>query len=190
VSNGQDLKLVSQFIDRTNGVIGRAIAWCALVLVVVQFIAVVQRYVFGIGWIWVEESIVYFHATLFMADAAYTLLHEGHVRVDIFYRGATGLQRAWVDLLGTLFFLWPVSMLILVKAWPYVLASWSILERSPETSGIPAVFLLKTLILVFAALIALQGLSMAVGALGTIRDSAINDIADGDDAEIGNEPRR
>lgn len=168
-SEGQGHNPVPSFIDRINGGVGRGVAWCALALVAVQFVAVVQRYVFGIGWIWVEESIVYIHATLFMAGAAYTLLHEGHVRVDIFYREASCRQRAWVDLLGTVFFLWPMTALIFIKAWPYVWASWSILERSPETSGIPAVFLLKTLILVFAASIALQGLSMAASALNVIR---------------------
>lgn len=159
---------VSRAIDRFNGVVGRAVAWCALALVLVQFVAVVQRYVFGIGWIWVEESIVYLHAVLFMAGAAYTLLEDGHVRVDIFYAGATVRHRALVDLLGTVFFLWPVSGLIFAKAWPYVTASWAVLERSPETSGIPAVFLLKSLLLLFAALVALQGLSMAATAFGTL----------------------
>lgn len=169
-SEDQGSNPVSAYIDRFNGAIGRAVAWCSLTLVAVQFIAVVQRYVFGIGWIWVEESVVYFHATLFMAGAAYTLLHDGHVRVDIFYSEASLRKRAWVDLLGTVFFLWPVAALILTKALPYVWASWSVLERSPETSGIPAVFLLKTLILVFAALIAVQGLSMAARALQVIAD--------------------
>lgn len=163
---------VSRTIDRISGALGRAVAWCALALVLVQFVAVVERYVFGVGWIWVEESIVYLHATLFMAGAGYTLLHEGHVRVDIFYAGATARQRALIDLLGTLFFLWPVAGLIFAKAWPYVAASWAVLERSPETSGIPAVFLLKSLLLVFAVLVALQGLSMAARALDTLGGDA------------------
>ncbi len=160
---------ISTAVNRVNAAVGRCVAWVALILVAVQFVAVVQRYVFGIGWIWVEESIVYLHATLFMAGAAYTLLHEGHVRVDIFYREAGPRARAWVDLLGTLVFLWPVCLLIFVKAWPYVAISWANLERSAETSGIPAVFLLKSLILIFAGLIAVQGLSMAAAALGVIR---------------------
>lgn len=163
---------VSRSVDAINGTIGRAVSWCALALVLIQFIAVVQRYVFGIGWIWVEESIVYLHATLFMAGAAYTLLEDGHVRVDIFYADATHRARAWIDLLGTVFFLWPVAVLIFAKAWPYVVASWAVWERSAETSGIPAVFLLKSLILVFAALIALQGLSMVAVAFEAIRGGA------------------
>ncbi|MFT5540785.1 MAG: TRAP-type mannitol/chloroaromatic compound transport system permease small subunit, partial [Alphaproteobacteria bacterium] len=111
-------------------------------------------------------------ATLFMAGAAYTLLQDGHVRVDIFYREATVRDKAWVDLLGTIFFLWPVSMLILIKGWPYVMSSWSILEGSPETSGIPAVFLLKTLILIFAVTMIAQGVSMAARAILTLRITA------------------
>ena len=184
-AGGQAANPVSGPIDRINGAVGRSVAWCALALVAVQFVAVVQRYVFGIGWIWVEESIVYIHATLFMAGAAYTLLHEGHVRVDIFYAEASALQRAWVDLVGTVVFLWPVSGLIIVKAWPYVLASWAIFERSPETSGIPAVFLLKSLLLVFAGLIALQGLSMAAVALAVIKGNGVAGGARGGGAAPG-----
>lgn len=167
---------ISRLIDSVNGSIGRAVAWFALALVLVQFIAVVQRYVFGIGWIWVEESIVYLHATLFMAGAAYTLLEDGHVRVDIFYANASVRARAWIDLLGTVFFLWPVAALIFAKGWPYVAASWAVWEGSPETSGIHAVFLLKSLILLFAGLIALQGVSMAIVAAQVIR------------GDIGDEP--
>jgi TRAP-type mannitol/chloroaromatic compound transport system permease small subunit len=160
----ETLAPLARVVDSANERIGRAVSWTALVLVIVQFIAVVLRYVFGAGWIWVEESIVYLHATLFMAGSAYTLLHDGHVRVDIFYRGASTRQRAWIDLLGTALFLWPVCVLIFVKGWPYVASSWSILEGSQETSGIPAVFLLKSLILMFAAMMIVQGISIAASA--------------------------
>ncbi len=188
--NGAEAKTensICRSIDRFNTGVGQTVSWCALLLVAVQFVAVVQRYVFGIGWIWIEESIVYIHATLFMAGAAYTLLHDGHVRVDIFYAGASVRHRAWVDLLGTVVFLWPVSGLIIIKAWPYVLASWATLESSPETSGIPAVFLLKSLLLVFAGLLALQGLSMVVAARAVIKGEAVPfaDSADGDSGDGG-----
>jgi len=180
--NGVDNEVgnpVSELIDAINGAVGRTVSWCALALVAVQFVAVVLRYVFGVGWIWVVESIVYIHATLFMAGAAYTLLHDGHVRVDIFYAKASAYQRAWVDLSGSVLFLWPVAGLIIAKAGPYVLASWAIFEGSPETSGIPAVFLLKSLLLVFASLIALQGLSMAAWALAVIKDETAKHDEDG-----------
>lgn len=160
---------LAERIDAVNGSIGHAVAWCLPGLVGVQFVAVVFRYIFGTGWIWLEESIVYLHATIFMAGAAYTLLHDGHVRVDIFYRDASARVRAQVDLFGALAFLIPVSVLILVKSWPYVSASWTILEGSPETSGIPAVFLLKSLIPLFAVTMILQGFSMALNAALTLR---------------------
>jgi TRAP-type mannitol/chloroaromatic compound transport system permease small subunit len=171
--DNQALDTARVFIDRINAGIGRTVAWAAMALVAVQFVAVVLRYVFGIGWIWVEESIVYLHASVFMAGAAYTLLQDGHVRVDIFYRDADEIGRARVDLFGTIFFLWPVSALILIKGWPYVAGSWAILEGSPETSGIPAVFVLKSLILVFAATMMLQGISMAASALMVLRKAGM-----------------
>src|SRR5690606_22320398 len=91
-----------------------------------------------------------------------TLKHDGHVRVDVFYRGASPRAKAWVDLLGSLFFLLPVTWITWTTAWPYVSASWAIHEGSTETSGIQAIFLLKTTILVFAALVALQGVSTLI----------------------------
>lgn len=163
------LSALAQRINRVNESIGHAVAWVVLALVVVQFTAVVLRYVFNAGWVWLDESIVYLHATIFMTGAAYTLLHDGHVRVDIFYRDASADDKARVDLLGAIFFLIPVSVLILVKSWPYVVKSWSILEGSPETSGIPAVFLLKSLIPLFAVMMIVQGFSMAVSAALRLR---------------------
>lgn len=151
-------------IDRLNGVVGRTMAWAALFIVLVQFAVVVLRYVFGFGSIWLSESIIYGHAALFMLAAAWTLREGGHVRVDVFYADASPRTRAWVDLLGALLLLLPFMLVLLWFAWPYVARSWAILERSRETSGIPAVFLLKTLIPLFALMMALQGVAQAIRA--------------------------
>lgn len=148
------------FIDALNNRIGRGVAWLALVMVIVQFIIVVQRYVFGIGSIWMQESIVYMHGALFMLAAGYTLLHNGHVRVDIFYREASPRRKAMTDMFGSLFFLLPMCVTIIWLAWPYVSNSWAIFEGSKETSGIHGVYLLKSIIILFAGLVALQGLSL------------------------------
>jgi TRAP-type mannitol/chloroaromatic compound transport system permease small subunit len=152
-------------IDATNERIGRAVSWLALFMVLAQFIVVVMRYVFGIGSVWAQESIVYMHGTLFMLAAGYTLLHNAHVRVDVFYRTASPARKAWTDLIGTLVLLWPVCYLIFSVAFPYVEASWSYREGSRETSGIQGVYLLKSVILVFVVLLALQGLSTVIHAL-------------------------
>src|SRR5262245_46437921 len=89
-------------IDRVNTAIGRAAAWCVLFMVVVQFAVVMLRYLFGIGSIWLSESILYAHATMFLLAAAWTLIAGGHVRVDIFYADASPRRRALVDFLGAL----------------------------------------------------------------------------------------
>jgi TRAP-type mannitol/chloroaromatic compound transport system permease small subunit len=101
------------------------------------------------------------HGILFLVGSGYTLLHNGHVRVDIFYREARPVTKAWVDLVGSFALLLPVCLLIWYVSYPYVVNSWAALEGSRETSGIQAVFLLKTVILVFCALMIAQGLSMA-----------------------------
>ena len=151
-------------IDRTTAMIGRAAAWCCLFVVLVEFAVVVLRYVFGMGSIRVQESVLYAHAALFMLAAAWTLQVDGHVRVDIFYGKAKPRTRAVVDLMGALLFLLPFAIALAMLSIPYVARSWAILEHSPETSGLPFVYLLKTLIPLFAFLIGLQGIAQAIRA--------------------------
>ena len=147
-------------IDRTNQIIGRGVAWCALAMVILQFTVVVLRYTFGIGAIWLQESVIYTHSILFLVGAGYTLLVGGHVRVDIFYREASERQKVWIDLIGSIFLLLPVCGLILITSFPYVSASWKIFEHSIESSGIHAIYILKSLLLVFGGLLVLQGVSI------------------------------
>ncbi len=156
------LKPIAKMIDRLNQVLGATVAWLTLIMVLEQFAIVVMRYVFGVGYIYMQESIVYMHGILFLLGAGFTLLHNGHVRVDLIYREAPERQKALTDLLGSLLLLIPVMILILWVSYPYVEISWSVLEGSKETSGIPGIFLLKTMILVFAVLMLLQGISMAI----------------------------
>ncbi|GAB6053785.1 TRAP transporter small permease subunit [Magnetospira thiophila] len=160
---------LADLIDRCNRAIGHTVAWLTLFMVLVQFVVVLLRYIFGLGFIWMQESIIYMHAIMFMTGAAYTLLRDGHVRVDVFYRGASERFKAWSNLLGTIFLLIPVCSLILWASWGYAVDSWMVWEGSKETSGIQAVYILKTVILVFAALMILQGISVVLRALVTLR---------------------
>lgn len=139
-------------------------------MAVVTFIVVVLRYVFNLGWIWLQESVVYMHGMLFMAAAGYTLYTEGHVRVDIFYDKMTEEKKAWVDLFGALFLLLPTCFIILYYGSGYVFSSWEILEDSKETGGLPAIFILKSFILIFPVLLISQGASQAIKSLATIAD--------------------
>jgi TRAP-type mannitol/chloroaromatic compound transport system permease small subunit len=151
-------------IDRANAAIGRAAAWCCLYVVLAEFAVVVMRYALGIGSIKLQESVLYAHAGLFMLAAAWTLQVGGHVRVDIFYTQASPRTRALIDLLGAFVFLLPFAAALFVLSLPYVERSWAILEHSPEANGLPFVYLLKTLIPVFAVLLGLQGLAQAIRA--------------------------
>jgi TRAP-type mannitol/chloroaromatic compound transport system permease small subunit len=159
------LRAVADRIDSLTAVIGHAVAWCLLAMVIVQVVVVLLRYVLGIGSIWLQETIIYAHATLFMLAAAWTLQQGGHVRVDIFYVDASPRRKALVDLLGAIVLLFPFSIALVWLSAPYVTRSWAILEHSRETSGLPLVFLLKTLIPLFALLLGLQGISQAVRAV-------------------------
>ena len=155
---------IADVIDRLTTAIGRAAAWLALVIVLLQFALVVARYVFGFGSIWLTETVIYAHAALFLLAAAWTLRAGGHVRVDVFYAEASPRMQAMVDLAGSVLLLLLFALVLLWLSVPYAARSWAILERSQESSGLPLVFALKTLIPFFAGLMALQGVAQAIRA--------------------------
>jgi len=151
-------------IDRLVSGIGRVAAWLILAVVLLQFALVVARYLFGLGSIWLSETVIYAHAAVFMLAAAWTLRAEGHVRVDIFYGEASKRTKALIDLVGAILLLLPFLLVLLWLSVPYAARSWAILEHSQEASGLPLVFALRTLIPVFAVLMALQGVAQAIRA--------------------------
>lgn len=147
---------IEQFIDMC----GRVVSWLVLGMVLITFAVVVLRYLFDIGWIALQESISYLHSIVFLIGAAYTLKHNGHVRVDIFYDSLAVRGKAWVDLIGHIFILMPVMLFIFWVSLPYVADSWRVLEGSREAGGLPGVYLLKSLILIMAALLIVQAIAM------------------------------
>lgn len=153
------LARVTDIIDAISEWTGRGVAWLTLVMVLVQFVVVMLRYVLDWNRIYIQESVVYIHAVIFLVGAAYTLKHEGHVRVDIFYREMSPRAKAWVNLFGTLFLLLPTCGFIFWVSWDYVSSSWSIFEGSREAGGLPGVFMLKSVILVMAGMVVLQGIA-------------------------------
>lgn len=136
---------------------GRAVMWLLLVMALVQFTVVLLRYVFGINSLFMQESITYMHGIVFLIAGGYALLTNDHVRVDIFYREAPPKRKAVIDLMGTYLFLFPICLLILWTASPYVARSWAFFEGSADSSGIQGVFLLKSLIPAFALLLSMAG---------------------------------
>lgn len=158
------------FLARLISGLGRGVAWLTLLMVLLTFAIVVMRYGFNLGWIWLQESVTWLHATVFMVAAAWALQTDDHVRVDIFYRDRSDRHKAWVDLLGTLIFIIPFSVFMFVMAWDYVTASWGTMEASREAGGLPAIYLLKSLILVLPALLLLQSLVSLRGGLRQLRN--------------------
>jgi TRAP-type mannitol/chloroaromatic compound transport system permease small subunit len=155
-------------IDRLNTAIGRAVAWLILAVVLLQFALVIARYLFGLGSVWLTETVIYAHATLFMLATAWTLIVGGHVRVDIFYAEASARTKALVELIGALLLLLPFMLVLIWLSVPYAARSWAVLEHSQETSGLPIIFALKTLIPLFALLMALQGVAQAIHAAAAL----------------------
>ena len=128
-------------------------------MLLLQFVIVLLRYVFGISYIFLNEGVLYLHATFFMVGAGYTLLMDKHVRVDIFYAKCSPRGRAAIDLFGHLVLLLPSMTILLYYSWPAVSASWKILEGPISVGGIPASFLLKSLMPMFCLLLIIQGLA-------------------------------
>ena len=165
-----DLKGLRRVIDLS----GKTVAWLTLLMVLLTFSIVILRYGFNLGWIWLQEILIYFHVTVFTVGAAWTLQQNGHVRVDIFYADMPEKKRALIDLLGTLLFLMPFCIFLLVIALPYVAGSWKLLEGSREAGGLPLVFLLKSLILILPALLLGQAVINTTDALKTLRGNGDN----------------
>lgn len=153
------LRLIVLLIDAFTERTGKLLAWFALAMALLTAVVVVLRYGFNTGSIATQEFIIYLHGSLFMLGAAYTLKHGGHVRVDIFYQHFGPRGRAWVNSLGGIIFLLPLCVFIFGMSWNYVAESWAIRETSPEPGGIPAVFLLKTLLPLMAINLFCQGLA-------------------------------
>jgi TRAP-type mannitol/chloroaromatic compound transport system permease small subunit len=155
-------KVISDTVDRISDCVGRTIAWLTLLMVLVTFIIVILRYVLDASYIWLQESLTWMHAVVFMMGAAYTLQKEEHVRVDIFYRDMSPQRRALVNVFGVLLFVFPLCAFFVYQAYDYVAASWSLREISRDSGGIPypAIPLLKSLLLLMPATVALQALSL------------------------------
>lgn len=161
----------ASLIDRISAVTGKAAAWLTLFMVIVTFVVVVMRYAFDAGLIWLQESVIWMHAVVFMLGAAYTLQQEDHVRVDVFYRTMSARRRALVDLVGVVIFLLPLCAFIGWKSVDFVAASWRLREASRESGGLPypLIPLLKTVLVLMPVALALQGFSLLLRSLQTLR---------------------
>lgn len=166
------LHVIVGLIDALTEFSGKFLAWLSLLMATLTTLVVILRYGFNIGSITSQEAVIYMHGSLFMLGAAYTLKADAHVRVDIFYQRFSKRTRAWVNSIGGIVFLIPLCVFIFGISWNYVAESWAIRETSPEPGGIPAVFVLKTLLPVMALNLLLQGTAETLrNALVLVEDS-------------------
>jgi len=155
-------RTIIRVIDNINGSVGNGVKWLTLLLVLITVYDVVMRYIFHAGSVYIQELEWHFFAANFMLAAGWTLLNKGHVRVDIFYARISDKKKAWIDFLGSIIFLLPYCMLVIWAAWPFIADSWSIGEGSSDPGGLPARYLLKTVIPVAFLLLGIQAISEVV----------------------------
>lgn len=160
---------IINLIDKFTLVAGRLVSWLTLFMVLITFIIVVLRYGFNMGWIAMQESVLYMHGLVFLLGSAYTLKEGAHVRIDVFYQKYSTKTKALVDLFGTLFLLIPVCSFIFIVSYDYVMSSWDIMEKSGQPGGLPLVYLSKSFILIFSITLILQGISEILKSCITIQ---------------------
>ena len=164
------IALTVRAISAFNELLGRLFSWFSLGIVLVCFSVVVLRYFFNTGFVWMQDLYVWMNGIMFTGIAGYVLMREGHVRVDIFYRPATLRRKAMIDLFGTFVFLLPFAFVVIYYSWNYVRSSWGISEQSGNAGGMHGLYVLKSFIIVFAVVIALQGIAAALRALLVLAD--------------------
>ena len=166
------INLISKAIDHAIKVIGTAVSWLTLIMTVITFLIVILRYVFNIGSIWMQESLVWMHSAIFLLGAAYTLKLDEHVRVDIFYRSFSPKQKSWVNIIGAIFFALPVCIFLLIVTGDFVSSSWFVKEISRDAGGLlyPAIPLLKSMLLIMPLLIIFQIISILCKEFTKIRE--------------------
>jgi TRAP-type mannitol/chloroaromatic compound transport system permease small subunit len=155
-------------IDRLNQIVGKIVSWTTLLLVAVTFVDVVMRYFFNKSFVFTQELEWHVFAFIFLMGAGYTLMVDGHVRVEVFYGKLSTRGKAWVNLIGVLFFLIPSCVMFVKTAIPFVYNSFLVMEGSPDPGGIPFRFILKGCIPTGYALILLQGISLGIKSLADL----------------------
>jgi TRAP-type mannitol/chloroaromatic compound transport system permease small subunit len=160
-------------IEALNDAIGGALRWVTLIMVLLGAYNAVARYLTRSVGVALSSNALYelqwyAFSLIFLLGAAYGFRHDVHVRVDVLYNHLGGRARAWIDIVGTAFFLLPFSIVMLVVAWPTVRASWAVRETSPDPGGLSR-YPIKAMILVCFALLALQGLAHLVRQVDVLR---------------------
>lgn len=149
---------LSRIIDTVNATVGRSVSWLILLMTVISSGNAMVRYLFNNSSnAWLEAQ-WYLFSAVFLLCAGYTLLRNEHIRIDVVTSRFSRKTQTWIDILGTLFFLWPMALIILSLSWPMFLNAYTHHEMSSDAGGLLR-WPVKLLIPAGFALLALQGLS-------------------------------
>lgn len=183
------LRGIASGVSRFSQATGKFVAWLTLVMVIFSVINVLASWLFSTSWIWVREAITWMHGVNFLLAAAYTLNHKSHVRVDIFYSKMEEKQQALVDLLGTLLLMLPTSVFIAWASWPAFLLSWRVSEVSSEAGGLPALYLLKGVLLLMPLFLIIESANQVIKSGLKLADRSIK-LLDGSSTNLENQRGR
>ncbi|MDM8540049.1 TRAP transporter small permease subunit [Desulfococcaceae bacterium HSG9] len=151
------------FCDKINDWIGSyVVASAVFIFIGVIFSNVVMRYLFNTSFVFMAELEWHVFAFIFLMGAGFTLLHDGHVRVDIFYSMMDRRKQAYINFFGVIFLLIPSCYVVLTTTVPWVAAAYEVGEVSIDPGGIPARFLIKAALPAGYALMLIQGASLCV----------------------------
>lgn len=157
-----------KFLNNLTEKIGNLVSWLSVLMVIIISLDVIIRYLFKFTFIWITELEIYLFGFLFLLGAGYTLKHDQHVRVDVFYTKLSEKGRAWVDLLGGLLYLIPWCYVTITSSWRYAYSSFAMGESSPQPGGLPALYILKFTITIGFVLLLIQGVSTILNSINII----------------------
>ena len=164
-SSNNKFESICNIINYINRIAGYICSILVVLMTLNVFLVVILRYLFGISFIWMQETYVWMHAFIFMLGAGFTYLNDDHVRIDIIYRSSSQIYKTIVDLVGIVFFLFPLLYIIWIFSYPFVYKSWQMNEISREAGGLSMLYLLKFAILLFVILLFLQAISKIINYL-------------------------
>jgi len=163
----KSLLALARLIDALTERVGHLVIWLVLVATLISAGNALSRYLLGESsnaWLEIQW---YLFGAMFLLAAGYTLKHNGHVRIDIFYGRWSAKGQAWIDLIGGVLFLLPMAILLAWLAWPMFLDAWLSHEMSPDAGGLVR-WPVKLLLPLGFCLLALQGVAEVIKRLGVL----------------------
>ncbi len=165
-------------LDRISAGLGKSAAWVALPIIAITLFDVVLRRFFVVGSVTLQELEWHFHAILFLFCAAWAYLNDAHVRVDVFRQQMSPYRQAWIELLGSVFFLIPYCLVMVVLGARFAFDSFLLGEISDAPGGLPYRFLIKSTLPIGFFFLLLQGISMTFKQILVIKNLSAEGSAD------------